>query len=194
MLMKYSLQLLKIIFSCFKPFLVSERNPNTKVLYLLFLYSLTSLNPPLVISITRQKFLLNFPYSKYLYSLCLLLEHWIFLRTDEWYFLELCNIQLAQLYTHSTATHTFYCSCCCLVTKLRLTLATPWTGAHWALLSMEFPRKEYWRELQFPSPGDLRDPGMEPVGRWVLHHWTTWEAVLRTLCVSHLHGGLPRWR
>ena len=28
---------------------------------------------------------------------------------------------------------------------------TPWTVAHWALLSMEFSRQEYWSELPFPS-------------------------------------------
>ena len=26
---------------------------------------------------------------------------------------------------------------------------------------MGFPRQEYWRELPFPSPGDLPEPGME---------------------------------
>ena len=30
-----------------------------------------------------------------------------------------------------------------------------------APLSMGFPRQEYWNGLQFPSPGDLPDPGME---------------------------------
>ena len=39
--------------------------------------------------------------------------------------------------------------------------ATPWTAAHQAPLSMGFPRKEYWSELPFPSPGDLPDPGIE---------------------------------
>jgi len=27
---------------------------------------------------------------------------------------------------------------------------------------MGFPRQEYWSELQFPSPGDLPNPGVEP--------------------------------
>ena len=40
---------------------------------------------------------------------------------------------------------------------------TPWTVAHQAPLSMGFPRQEYWSALLFPSPGDLPDPGMEPV-------------------------------
>ena len=30
-------------------------------------------------------------------------------------------------------------------------------------LSMGFPRQEYWSGLPFPSPGDLPDPGIEPV-------------------------------
>ena len=41
--------------------------------------------------------------------------------------------------------------------------ATPWTVALQALLSMGFPRQEYWSGLPFPSPGDLPDPGIEPV-------------------------------
>ena len=28
---------------------------------------------------------------------------------------------------------------------------------------MGFPRQEYWSGLPFPSPGDLPDPGIEPV-------------------------------
>ena len=49
-----------------------------------------------------------------------------------------------------------------LVTKLSLTLATPWTVAHPAPLSLAFPRREYWSGLSCPSPGDLPDPGIEP--------------------------------
>ena len=47
-----------------------------------------------------------------------------------------------------------------LVTKLYLTLATPWTVACQALLSMGFSR-QYWSGLPFPSPGDLPDPRIE---------------------------------
>ena len=28
---------------------------------------------------------------------------------------------------------------------------------------MDFSRQEYWSGLLFPSPGDLPDPGIEPV-------------------------------
>ena len=39
---------------------------------------------------------------------------------------------------------------------------TPWIVAHQVLLSMGFPRQEYWSKLPFPSPGDLPDPGTNP--------------------------------
>ena len=39
---------------------------------------------------------------------------------------------------------------------------TPWTVACQALLSMEFPRQEYWSGLSFPSSGDLPNPGIKP--------------------------------
>ena len=47
-----------------------------------------------------------------------------------------------------------------LVNHVQL-FATPWTAAHQAPLSMEFPRQEYWSGLPFPFPGDLLNPGIE---------------------------------
>ena len=47
------------------------------------------------------------------------------------------------------------------LSRVRL-LVTPWTVAHQAPLSMEFPRQEYWSGLPFPSPGDLPNPRVEP--------------------------------
>ena len=41
--------------------------------------------------------------------------------------------------------------------------ATLWTVAHQVPLSMGFLRREYWSRLPFPPPGDLSDPGIEPV-------------------------------
>ena len=41
--------------------------------------------------------------------------------------------------------------------------ATLWTVACQAPLSMGLFRQEYWSWLPFPSPGDLPDPGIEPV-------------------------------
>ena len=52
---------------------------------------------------------------------------------------------------------------CCLVTKSCPTVATPWTVALQAPLSMGFLRQEYWSGLPFPSPGDLPDPGIKPM-------------------------------
>ena len=57
-----------------------------------------------------------------------------------------------------------------------------------ASLSMTFPRQEYWSGLPFPSPGDLPDPGIEPVscvpcsGRRILNHWTTREVPWIPFC------------
>ena len=43
------------------------------------------------------------------------------------------------------------------------TLATPWTVAHQAPLSMGFSKQEYWSGVLFLSPGDLPDSAIEPV-------------------------------
>ena len=49
-----------------------------------------------------------------------------------------------------------------LIVKPCPTLSTSWVVAHWAPLFVGFPRQEYWSGLQFPAPGDLPDPGIEP--------------------------------
>ena len=41
--------------------------------------------------------------------------------------------------------------------------ATPWTVAHWAPMSMGFSKQDYWSGLPCLPPGDLPDPGIEPV-------------------------------
>ena len=43
------------------------------------------------------------------------------------------------------------------------TLCDPWTVAHKAPPSLGFSRQEYWSGLPFPTPGDLPDPGIEPM-------------------------------
>ena len=50
---------------------------------------------------------------------------------------------------------------CKSLSHVRL-LATPWTVAHQAPISMGFSRQECWRGLPCPSPGHLPDPGIEP--------------------------------
>ena len=65
------------------------------------------------------------------------------------------------IYTH-THTHTY---CGGLVTKSCLTLATPWTVACHAPLSLGFFRQGYWSGLPCPPLVDLPDPGIEPLLR-----------------------------
>ena len=65
----------------------------------------------------------------------------------------------------------------CSIAQLCPTLATSWTVALQAPLSMGFSRQEYWSGLPFPSPGDLPNPGMElaysALGGGILYHWTS---------------------
>ena len=49
-----------------------------------------------------------------------------------------------------------------LFSHVRLS-ATPRTVAHQAPLSVGFSRQEYWSGLPFPPPGDLLNPGIEPM-------------------------------
>ena len=53
------------------------------------------------------------------------------------------------------------CYCCCLVAKSCLTLLQSHRTACPAPLSIGLPRQEYCIGLQFPSPGDLPDPGIK---------------------------------
>ena len=53
--------------------------------------------------------------------------------------------------------------CCCLVTQSCQTVCDPMDLACLAPLTMGFSRKEYWSGVPFPPPGDLPNPGIEPV-------------------------------
>ena len=70
-----------------------------------------------------------------------------------------------------------YLNGCGLVTKWCQTLATTWTVACQAPLSMGFPRQEYWSGLPFPSLGNLLHPGIQPMS-------PAWQA--DSLPLSHL--------
>ena len=71
-------------------------------------------------------------------------------------------------------------------------IATSWTIAHQALLSMGFSRQEHQNMLPCSSPGDLPSPGIEPMsltspvlaGRFFTTS-TTWKAHI------HIHIGFP---
>ena len=63
-----------------------------------------------------------------------------------------------------------------MLSHVRL-LETARTVAHQAPLFMEFSRQEYWSGLPFSSPGDLPDPGIEPVSPELAGRFFTWEAL-----------------
>ena len=53
--------------------------------------------------------------------------------------------------------------CCCLVARSCPALVQPHGSRPTRLLCPgDFPGKEHWIELSFPSPGDLPDPGINP--------------------------------
>ena len=61
--------------------------------------------------------------------------------------------------------------------------ATPRAVPHQAPLSMGFSRQVYWSGLPCPPPGDLPDPGIEPMSlkspalaAWFFTTSDTWEA------------------
>ena len=60
--------------------------------------------------------------------------------------------------------------------------------ARQALLSMRFPRPEYWSGLPCPSPGVLPNPGVElasvtspALAGGLFTTWATWEAAIAVL-------------
>ena len=59
----------------------------------------------------------------------------------------------------------------------------PWTVAHQATLSMEFPRQEYWSGLPFSPPGDLPDPGIKPMSSALAGEFFTTEPPGKPLAV-----------
>ena len=46
---------------------------------------------------------------------------------------------------------------------------------------MGFPKQEYWRRLPFPSPGDLPDPGIEPMSPALAGRFFTTETPVKQL-------------
>ena len=58
-----------------------------------------------------------------------------------------------------TTTYTLLCSCCCWITQSchPTDCNLPGSSVH------GISQQEYWSGLPFPSPGDLSDPGIEPM-------------------------------
>ena len=74
-----------------------------------------------------------------------------------------------------------YSESCCLVTKSCLTLLWPHVLLPARLLcSWNFPEKNTWSGLSFPSPGDHSDSRNQTpfscISRQILYHWATREA------------------
>ena len=67
----------------------------------------------------------------------------------------------------------------CRLSRVRL-FATPWAVARQALLSMGFPRQEYWSGLPFHPPGDVPDPGTEPTSPALAGRFFTTSATWET--------------
>ena len=70
-------------------------------------------------------------------------------------------------------------------------LATPWTVAHQAPLSMGLSRQEYWSGVPCPPPGDLPNPGIElwsSALQGVLYHHHRLGSHQRVICIN---PGLP---
>ena len=65
----------------------------------------------------------------------------------------------------------------CVQSLLQL-FATPWTSPTNlpGSSSMEFSRQEYWSRFQFPTPGDLPEPGIEPASPALAVRFSTTEA------------------
>ena len=51
----------------------------------------------------------------------------------------------------------------CVCSVVSDSFGTSRTIAHQAPLSMGFPKQEHWSGLPFPFPGDLPDPGIQPM-------------------------------
>ena len=69
------------------------------------------------------------------------------------------------------------------VAQLIQLFATPWTVAHQAPPSLGFSRQDCWSGVPFLSPGDLPEPGINPV--------FPVSPELQTDCLSMSHYGSP---
>ena len=76
---------------------------------------------------------------------------------------------------------------------MRLVAQSCSTLAYRALLSLRFPRQEFWNGLSFPSPGDLLNPGIDPS----LLHWKADSLPLHHLgspASVYVHLSTLNWR
>ena len=88
------------------------------------------------------------------------------------------NLRIIKSFFFSLTSSSLYYIHAQLLSHVQL-FVTPWTIAHQALLSLEFLRQEYWRQLPFPVASSWpRDQtcvsGGSCTGRRILYNWATW--------------------
>ena len=84
--------------------------------------------------------------------------------------------------------------CVCVCTVVFDSFVTLETVAHQTPLSIEFSRQEYRRELPFPPPGDLPNPGIKPTSLEspaLAGGFFTTSATWEVTCYHPLSVGLP---
>ena len=141
------------------------------------------LNPPVCGALPWQPQEINIPLTKKFYHTLILLSifpgfsshpnPWAWrtkpqsFKGTEWTNMRCTILSIMVMEEDMTYYHSF--------TRVQL-FAMLWTVALQAPLSMGFSRQEYWNGFPCPPPGDLPNPGTEPVsyvscfGRWVLYH------------------------
>ena len=72
-----------------------------------------------------------------------------------------------------------------LVAKLCPTLCDPMVCSPPGFSVNGFPTQEYWSGLPFPSPGDLFDPGIEPVSPTLQADSLPAEPLRKPVVISH---------
>ena len=60
------------------------------------------------------------------------------------------------------------------------------SGLIGSFMSMEFSRQEHWSGLPFPTPGDLPNPGIEPMSSALAGRFFTTVLLGKVICSSLL--------
>ena len=78
---------------------------------------------------------------------------------------------------------------------------TPGSVACQVPLCMGFSRQEYWSRLSLPSPGESSHPRdrtrifcISCIGRWILYHCTTWEALETSISEANMIFVIAHWK
>ena len=85
----------------------------------------------------------------------------------------------------------------CSVAQLCLTLCDPIDCSPPGSLSMEFSRQEYWRWVAISSSRWSAQPKdknrISCIGRWILYHCSTWEAIVVVVDFMWSSLWINRW-